>query len=277
MVLTWLCVPGDRPERFARAAESGADAVILDLKDTVTLQHKRFARAAVADFLTEPPAVPVLVQVNELGSPEFFADLDAIADAPGLAGLRLPRVESAAQVSRVADLSRKELHVLIESARGLEMAFEIATVHRSITAIGLGEAELRSELGPISEEGLVWARGRMVVAARAAGLPAPAMPVYPRLSDLDGLRESCRAGRRQGFVGRVAMHPLQLPVIVESFRPAPDEVARSRELLAAAAGAAVSDSGTVVLPDGHLADRAMVAAARHTVELAARCELNRAP
>jgi citrate lyase subunit beta/citryl-CoA lyase len=103
------------------------------------------------------------------------------------------------------------------------------------------------------------------------------MPVYPRLSDLDGLRESCRAGRRQGFVGRVAMHPLQLPVIVESFRPAPDEVARSRELLAAAAGAAVSDSGTVVLPDGHLADRAMVAAARHTVELAARCELNRAP
>jgi citrate lyase subunit beta/citryl-CoA lyase len=170
-------------------------------------------------------------------------------------------VESAAQVTRVADLFRGQLHLLIESARGLEMAFEIATVHRSVAAIGLGEADLRSELGCGGEEGLLWARGRMIVAARAAGLPAPAMPVYPQLSDLDGLRESCRAGRRQGFVGRVAMHPIQLPVIVESFRPAPEDVARSRQVLAA----------------GHLTDRAMVAAARHTVELAARYEVKRAP
>jgi citrate lyase subunit beta/citryl-CoA lyase len=215
-------VPGDRPERFARATDSGADAVILDLGDAVALPHKGYARSAVADFLVEPPTVPVWVQVNRLGSPDFFADLDAIADMPGLAGLRLPGVESAAQVTRVADLYRGPLHPLIGSARGLEMAFEIATVHRLVAAVGLGEVELRSELGCDGEEGLSWARGRMVVAARAAGLPAPAMPVYPQLSDLDGLRESCRAGRRQGFVGRVAIHPLQLPVIVESFRPAPE-------------------------------------------------------
>jgi citrate lyase subunit beta / citryl-CoA lyase len=260
VTLTWMHVPGDRPERFARAAESGADAVILDLEDSVALPHKGYARSAVADYLIEPPKVPVWVQVNRLGSPEFFADLDAIADLPGLAGLRLPRVESAAQVTRVADLYRGPLHVLISSARGLEMAFEIATVHRRVAAVSLGEAELRSELG-CGEEGLLWARGRTVVAARAAGLPAPAMPVYPQLSDLDGLRESCRAGRRQGFVGRVALHPLQLPVIVESFRPAPEDVARSREVLAG----------------GHPADQAKVAAARHTVELAARYEVMRAP
>lgn len=259
VTLTWLHVPGDRPERFSRAVESGADAVILDLEDTVALPHKGYARSAVADFLLEAPRVPVQVQVNQLGSPEFFADIDAIADAPGLDGLRLPKVESANQVTRVADLFHGRLHLLIESARGLEMAFEVATVHRSVATIGLGEADLRTELGCDADEGLHWARGRMVVAARAAGLPSPAMPVYPQLSDLDGLRESCRAGRRQGFVGRVAVHPIQLPVIVESFRPAPEDVARSRELLAG----------------GHLADPATLAAARHTVELAARYEVRR--
>jgi citrate lyase subunit beta/citryl-CoA lyase len=238
----------------------------------VTLSHKHFARSEVASFLARPLSKKVFVRVNELGSAEFFADIAAIADASGLAGLRLPKVESAAQVSRVASLCDKDLHVLIESARGLEMAFEIATVHPSIKGIGLGEADLSADLGVSGSEGLLWARGRIVVAARAAGLPAPAMSVYPRLSDLDGLRVSCRAGRRQGFVGRVALHPLQLPVIVESFRPSPEEVDRSRALLAAVAGAAARDSGTVVLPDGSFADRAMVVAAQRTVELARRYE-----
>jgi citrate lyase subunit beta/citryl-CoA lyase len=225
---SWLYVPGDRPERFRAALAAGSDAVLIDLLDAVAVAHKAGARAAVASFVAslaaEPSPPPVWVRVNDLGGPDFFADLAALADLPGLAGLQLPRVESAAQVTRVAGLCDKNLHLLIESARGLELAFEIATVHRSVAGIGLGEAHLRAELGLTGEEGLLWARGRIVVAARAAGLPAPAMPVYPQLSDLDGLRESCRAGRRLGFAGRVALHPLQLPVIVESFRPSPDEV-----------------------------------------------------
>jgi citrate lyase subunit beta/citryl-CoA lyase len=96
------------------------------------------------------------------------------------------------------------------------------------------------------------------------------MSVYPNVSDVDGLAASCVAGRRLGFVGRTAIHPRQLPVIVEAFRPAPDEVSRARELLAAVAEAQIRDSGTVVLPDGRFADRAMVAAAQRTVDLAAR-------
>ncbi|RQX01161.1 hypothetical protein DKL51_05960 [Micromonospora globispora] len=96
------------------------------------------------------------------------------------------------------------------------------------------------------------------------------MAVYANVTDLDGLAASCAVGRRLGFVGRTAIHPRQLPVITEAFRPGDREVARARELLAAVAEAQTRDSGTVVLPDGRFADRAMVAAARRVVDLAAR-------
>jgi len=109
-----------------------------------------------------------------------------------------------------------------------------------------------------------------VVAARAAGLPPPAMSVYPNVSDLDGLAASCAAGRRLGFLGRAAIHPRQLPVIVAAFRPTAAEAARAGELLAAMAEAQTQASGTAVLADGRFADRAMVEAARRTVELAKR-------
>lgn len=270
MQLTWLYVPGDRPDRFAKAVASGADAVILDLEDAVVAGRKAYARDAVAEFLADPQPVPVQVRVNELAGPDVDADLAAMAGKPGLAGLRLPKVESPEAVAVVAARVDTPLHPLIESAAGLESAYRIATAHPAVASLGLGEADLRSDLGVAGEDGLLWARGRVVVAARAAALPPPAMSVYANVADLDGLAASCAAGRRLGFLGRAAIHPRQLPVIVEAFRPAEGEVARARELLAAVAEAQTRDSGTVVLPDGRFADRAMVAAARRVVDLAAR-------
>jgi citrate lyase subunit beta/citryl-CoA lyase len=259
MLLTWLYVPGDRPDRFAKAVASGADAVILDLEDAVTQPRKEYARAAVAEFLAEPAHdVPVYVRIASA------ADLPAARDA---AGLRLPKVESAEQVRALAALTDAELHPLVESALGVEHAYAIATAHPAVASIGLGEADLRSDLGVTGEAALAWPRGRLVVAARAAGLPPPAMSVYPEVSDVDGLDASCRLGRRHGFLGRAAIHPRQLPVIAAAFQPSPEEVARARALLA---GLAESGDGPVLLPDGRFADRAMVGAARRVVELAAR-------
>ncbi|SCL30865.1 citrate lyase subunit beta / citryl-CoA lyase [Micromonospora rhizosphaerae] len=269
MLLTWLYVPGDRPDRFAKAVASGADAVILDLEDAVVAGRKAYARAAVAEFLAESHSVPVQVRVNELTGPDVDADLAAVAGAPGLAGLRLPKVESPETVGALAARIDAPLHPLIESAVGLEAAYPIATAHPAVASLGLGEADLRSDLGVVDDDGLLWARGRMVVAARAAGLPPPAMSVYANVADLDGLAASCAVGRRLGFLGRAAIHPRQLPVITESFRPGEREVARARELLVAVADAQTRDSGTAVLPDGRFADRAMVAAARRVVDLAA--------
>ncbi|ROT32485.1 CoA ester lyase [Micromonospora sp. HM5-17] len=270
MLLTWLYVPGDRPDRFGKAVDSGADAVILDLEDAVVAARKAYAREAVAEFVATPHRVPVFVRVNELTGPDVGADLDAVAGAPGLAGLRLPKVESPEAVRAVAERTSAPLDLLVESALGVERAYEIATAHPAVASLGLGEADLRSDLGVTAEEGLTWVRGRIVVAARAAGLPPPAMPVYANVTDLAGLAESCARGRQLGFVGRTAIHPRQLPVIVEAFRPSEAEVLRARELLAAVAEAETRDTGTVVLPDGRFADRAMVAAARRTVDLAER-------
>ncbi|GIF68603.1 CoA ester lyase [Asanoa ishikariensis] len=266
MLLTWLYVPGDRPDRFAKAVASGADAVILDLEDAVVLGRKAYARSAVAEFLAAPHPVPVQVRVSE----DVDADLAAVAGLPGLGGLRLPKVESSSAVTSLASRVDVPLHPLIESAVGLENAFAIASAHPAVASLGLGEADLRSDLGVSDDDGLLWARGRVVVAARAAGLPPPAMSVFVDLADTDGLAASCARGRRLGFLGRSAIHPRQLPVIVSAFRPSAAEVDRAAELLAAVAEASSRESGTAVLPDGRFADRAMVAAAQRTVDLAAR-------
>ncbi|MFC6017649.1 HpcH/HpaI aldolase/citrate lyase family protein [Plantactinospora solaniradicis] len=270
MLLSLLYVPGDRPDRFGKAIDSGADAVILDLEDAVVAARKSYARDAVAEFVARTHRVPVFVRVNELTGPDVAADLDVVAAAPGLAGLRLPKVESPETVRALAERVSAPLHPLVESALGVERAYDIASAHPAVASIGLGEADLRSDLGVTTEEGLGWVRGRIVVAARAAGLPPPTMPVYANVADLAGLADSCALGRRLGFVGRTAIHPRQLPVIVAAFRPSAEEVSRARELLDAVAEAQTRDSGTVVLPDGRFADRAMVAAARRTVDLATR-------
>ncbi|GLZ80209.1 CoA ester lyase [Actinorhabdospora filicis] len=273
MILTWLYVPGHRPDRFVKAVTSGADAVILDLEDAVAASRKAYARAAVAEFLAAPSDVPVYVRVNELTGPDVAADLAAVAGLPGLAGLRLPKVQSPEEVLRAAETGAPELHCLVESALGVESAFAIATAHPSVAGIGLGEADLSADLNVSEEAGLTYARSRIVVAARAAGLAPPAMSAYTNLSELDGLEglaASCRIGRALGFLGRAAIHPRQLPVIAEAFRPSESEVDKARALLEAMAGAEKRESGTVVLPDGRFADRAMIAAASRTVALAER-------
>ena len=261
MLLTWLYVPGDRPDRFAKAVASGADAVILDLEDGVPPARKAYARDAVAEFLTEVPAVPCEVRID---TPRDVAALTAL---PGLAGLRLPKVESPAAVADVAGRAPGiPLHPLLETAVGVEAALAIATAHPAVASIALGEADLRSDLGVNDDAGLAWPRGRIVVAARAAGLPSPAMSVHTDLSDLDALLATTVAGRRLGFLGRSAIHPRQLPVIEAAFRPSAAEVDHARAVLETI----TEVNGVAVLPDGRFADRAMIEGARRILVLAAR-------
>jgi citrate lyase subunit beta/citryl-CoA lyase len=263
-MLTWLYVPGDRPDRFPKAIASGADVVILDLEDAVAAARKRYARDAVVEFLADVPTVPCEVRVNDPG------DADVLAGLPGLHSLRVPKAETARQLAQYARVAPGiPLQVLIETAAGVENAAAIATAP-AVATISPGEADLGSDLGITSEDGFAWARGRLVIAARAAGLPAPAMSVYPTLNDDEGLRRSCTVGRSQGMRGRAAIHPQQVPVIVDAFRPTARETRRAEELLAAFAAAAKDGSGTAVLPDGRFADRAMLGAAQAVVELAKR-------
>jgi citrate lyase subunit beta/citryl-CoA lyase len=272
--LTWLYVPGDRPDRFEKALASETDRVILDLEDAVAPSHKVLARDAVSEFLRDVPQKPVEVRINGTDTPWASDDLAAIGSCPGLAGVRVPKVTSPDEVRWVADrlpaAGPVGIHVLIETAMGLENAFRIATAHPLVASIGLGEADLRSDLGVDGDDGLAWARSRVVVAARASGLPAPAMSVYAQLDDIEGLSESCRAGRALGFLGRAAIHPQQLPTIVEAFLPTETEVAEAELLLESLAAARQAGQGAAVLPGGWFIDPAMVRRANVLVRLGAR-------
>jgi citrate lyase subunit beta / citryl-CoA lyase len=263
--LTLLYVPADRPDRVAKALGGTADVVIVDLEDAVAPANKTAARAAAAELLAAPDVRRrVQVRINDVRSPDGRTDLRELgALATGTAGLRLPKIESAAEVRAVADtVPGVPLHPLVESALGVERAFEIATARATVSSIGLGEADLRADLGVTGDDGLAWARSRIVVAARAAGLPAPVQSVYPDVRDLGGLAASCRAGRAMGFRGRTAIHPAQLPVIVEAYRPTEAELAAAREVVAAAG------AGAVALADGRFVDEAIVRHARDVLSSA---------
>lgn len=136
MILTWLYVPGDRPEVVAKALRSGADAIIVDLEDAVSASRKEYARAATAERLAERPPVPVFVRVNALDSPWAGADLTALTGLRGLAGLRLPKISAPEQIVAVADRTGGvTLHAMLESALGVERAYEIARAHPALRAL----------------------------------------------------------------------------------------------------------------------------------------------
>jgi len=253
--LTLLYVPADRPDRVEKAIASAAHAVIVDLEDGVAPSAKAEARANLGALLGRPRDKPVYVRVNAGDD----ADLEAVASLP-LTGIFVPKVERPEHVPALG----LPVHCLIESAAGLEAAYEIARTS-GVAGISLGESDLRAETGA-GEAGLDWARGRIINAAVAAGLPRPAQSVYPHVRDLDGLARSCERGRELGHLGRAAIHPDQLLVIERAFLPTEEEAARARESLARAA----EDGGALALAGGEFVDAAIVRGATTVVALAER-------
>lgn len=266
LALTYLYVPGDRPDRVRKALASDADVVLCDLEDAVAPARKDAARHALADELAGVTR-RVQVRVNDLGSPWAADDLDMLRSLPEHVGARVPKVESAESVRELAStLPGRAVHLLVESALGVERAFDLASAHAQVASLGLGEADLKSGLG-IDDDGLTWIRSRIVVAARAAGLVPPVMSVYPHVDDAAGLAASCARGRSLGFRGRAAIHPRQLATIRDAFTPSAEEMSRARAVVDAVALAQASGSGTAVLADGSFVDVAMVAAARGVLAL----------
>lgn len=273
-----LYAPADRTERFGKALDAGADAVIVDLEDAVTASRKDEARTALATFAeewarrgSERPAVQV--RVNGHGSRWHAQDLAAVAQLPVAFAVRLPKTQSPDDVQAVRDaVPGRDVHALLETALAIERAYEIASA--GVASIAAGEADLRSELGiPAGlegEPGLVFSRSRLVNAAAAAGLPAPLMAVWADVADDDALEQDCRRGKALGYAGRTAVHPRQIPVIRRVFTPQASEVERARRILDLVASAAADGNGAFVLDDGTFIDVAMVRGAERVVAAAAR-------
>ncbi|WP_419807671.1 HpcH/HpaI aldolase/citrate lyase family protein [Sphingomonas sp.] len=267
-----LFVPGDRPERFANAAASGADALILDLEDSVVPDRKAAARAAVAAYLAEQRGITAFVRINPLDSAFVDHDLAALADAAP-DGLVLPKAEGAADIRRLGE--RTALPILPVATEtpaaifGLGSYREAAAQLAGLTwgaedlpaAIGAGTAR-EADGGYTAPYQL--ARSLTLFAAHAAAVPA-IETVYPDFRDLDGLAAYAARGRRDGFTGMMAIHPTQVPVINAAFTPSAAELDHARRvvyLFAAnpGAGALQLDGRMVDAPHLKAAQRLLAAA-----------------
>lgn len=276
VTVTALYAPASRADLLHKALASSADLVLVDLEDAVIAGQKEFARTNALALLDRLPSEPgVQVRVNHPRGRFGALDLMALGAHPavrsGRVGLRLPKVAGPEDVDLALALlsvdSPPPVHCLLESAAGVEHATAIAK-HPAVAGLALGEANLALELGLRGEDAYAWVRSRVVVAAAAAGLPAPAMAVYTDLANHDGLAASCARGRALGMFGRSALHPNQLPTIASAFAPKEHELRYAREVLAAAKDAEADGAGALVLPDGRFVDAPIVESARRTIELA---------
>lgn len=260
---SWLYVPGHRPERVGKALASAADAVVIDLEDAVPAAAKAEARRSTVAFLADRPSESpaVWVRVNPPTEPAGGEDLEALAGMP-VDGLRVPRCEDPDAVRALADQSGFLLMLLLETARGLVRAVELAEAHPSVRGIGLGESDLAADLMVPSDSGLDWARGAVVAASRAAHLPSPVQSVWTDVADVDGLRSSCQAGLAQGFFGRSVIHPSQIDVVHEVYTPSAREIADARAVLETGAEARARGEAAALDDRGRFVDPAVEARAR---------------
>jgi citrate lyase subunit beta / citryl-CoA lyase len=281
-----LYVPGDQPEKMAKALHSGADALILDLEDAVAPSSKDAARAAVCAFLTarpsdqasEAPLLWVRINQGQLGRDDAVAVVRA--GGTNLAGFYVPKTDSLADLDALdAEVTQAEAAAglavgsilfcaLIETATGVLRAAELAQHHR-VTHLAIGEADLSSELGveltPDDEREMLFARSMLVLSASAARINPPIGPVSTNFRDLEAYRERTVALKRLGFSGRSAIHPAQVPVINEVFAPSADELASARRLVELFDLSVAEGRGVCVDDRGKMVDEAVVRAARRTL------------
>ena len=242
-------------------ATAGADAVILDLEDAVPPDAKPTARAKVRETLVEHQA---WVRVNAPMTETCAADLHAVGDRAY--GIRIPKVESAADVEWVAARAPgKPLLCAIETARGVLAAQEIAAVP-GVRFLAMGGVDLQRDLNTTGGNlQTLYARSHLVLAARANGLEPPIDSVYPLLGDDAGLREQTEFARSLGFYGKSAIHPQQLAVLHDVFTPSSTEIDWAHEVLA---GFDAAGGGGFAMSSGEFVDLPVAERARRVLELA---------
>jgi len=268
IVRSKLFVPGARPELFAKALASEADAISIDLEDAVPESRKAEARAVVTEFLRSPTASghgkTIIVRVNGLGTPHFDADIEACA-WPQIDIVNLPKPECADDVRIAADaLERRErergierpIGILanIESPRGLRYAGDIAAAHPRVVGLQLGFGDLLEPLGIDRAHVAAIRQLQLMVrlAAGEAGLPA-FDSAFGNVKDPDGYRQEAEDARRLGYMGKTCIHPSQIALANQVFRPSDDEIAHALRV-AAAWNAGREGGAGALLVDGRMID-----------------------
>lgn len=238
-----LFVPGDRPERFIKAMNSAADALILDLEDSVSPSQKVIAREAITAYLAQKHPKPVFVRVNPLGSEFFTDDLEALKpNRPD--GIMLPKAEGAKHIQKLVDLLDGDLVPILpiasETPKSLFAMGSYGEVTKYLCGLTWGAEDLPAAIGASTARladgsytaPIEWVRSQALFAAHAAGVDA-IETVFPNIKDETGLAEYAKRGRRDGFHGMMAIHPAQCPIINAAFTPSDEELSWAKTIVEA--------------------------------------------
>ncbi|SIT00286.1 citrate lyase subunit beta / citryl-CoA lyase [Roseivivax lentus] len=265
--ITYLFVPGDRPERFEKALASGADRVILDLEDAVRPEAKEAARAAIR--AADLDWSRVAVRINDAATP-FFADDLAFLAGCAAGAVMIPKAQGVEVLARVAGaLGRKaELLPQIETVPGLEAVGAILAHPMARRAV-FGHLDFSLDLGAAPDwEPLLYARSRLVALSRLAGAEPPVESITAEIRDAGKVRADADAARRLGFGAKLLIHPAQVAPVREAFLPDADQIDWARRVLAAVAEGAAGAS-TI---DGKMIDKPVEEAARRILARAGEAD-----
>lgn len=250
-----LFVPGNRPERFRKAADSGADVVILDLEDAVAAAEKPRARAEVERWLTAGGVG--IVRINAGETPWRGEDIEMVArvGCPAM----IPKVESPGDIAAVQRHLPDDIPLvaLLESAAAILGAAAICRAPGVVRA-AFGSFDLGAEVGidPDDRQALLYARSSLVLAAAAAGIAPPVDGVTGAVGDVAALSDDLRHARSLGFGGKLCIHPSQVAHANEGFMPTAEEAEWAHRVLTAAEGHGVA------VVDGKMVDAPVLARAR---------------
>lgn len=267
-------------QRFVEgAARRGADAIILDLEDSVAASEKARARELVpeAAAAVSRGGADVVVRINRPWR-QAVRDIEA-AVGPRVQALALPKTDSAEHVRVIAEMvdeleiergmmaGTTRLIAMVETAAALFHIAEIARAHPRLVGLNVGAEDFALSAGILPQaEGLFMPKQLGVFAARAAGImPLGFVGTVAEFHDLDGFRATIRRSRRLGFVGASVIHPSQVAILNEEFRPSPDEVEHARRVVAAY-GRALAEGVGAVAVDGKMIDAPVVERARLLIE-----------
>ncbi|WP_448807680.1 HpcH/HpaI aldolase/citrate lyase family protein [Aminobacterium mobile] len=277
-----LYMPGNNPNMLQNCAYLGADGVLLDLEDAVDGTCKDEARRLVSSFLKETDFSNVIctVRINGFETPWYRLDLEEIVPCTPDA-IRLPKCQGAKDIIEIdkiitevekkhgVEIGRTRIHAMLETARGVQRAQEIAEASPRVAALTLGGQDLAADMGVSrTKEGteILYARSQVVLAAKAAGIDAYDT-VFTDIGDNQGLLEETRMIRQMGFTGKAAIHPSQIKIIHKGFQPEQKDIDHALKVVKAAQEAKVKGIG-VYKVDGKMVDGPIVRQSIHLLNQA---------
>ena len=267
---SFIFCPGNKPDMIPKALSSGADMVCIDLEDAIIPEHKNISRSSTIrafEDISVPHGVETLIRINDVNSKDGKEDIKAILESVNTAsGLMLPKIQN---VNEIIDLEKQiklanknlNLHIIIETNKGLENAWNIAQSSALIKSLLFGGVDMSADLGCNGDwMSLLYARSKVVHAAAGAGIDSIDVP-FLDLEDMEGMRQEAQKSKNLGFSGKGSIHPKQIALLNKVFTPSESEIEYANKVIKAFNEA----SDGLVVVDGKLIEKPVLRTALKTI------------